>query len=146
MAESEAYVRCAGAVVRDEHGRLLVVRRGQPPDAGLWSLPGGRVERGETSAQAAAREVREETGLVVEVGRIVGRIELAGPEGATYQVEDFACSAVGGTLTAGSDARAVRWAGVAELRRMPCTPVLIETLERWGVLKCPPALRRSSGR
>src|SRR5436190_190421 len=54
-------VECAGAVVRDDHGRLLLVRRGRPPSAGLWSLPGGRIEPGESAAAAAAREVWEET-------------------------------------------------------------------------------------
>lgn len=129
------HVRCAGAVVRDERGRLLVVRRGQQPGEGLWSLPGGRVEPDETPAEAAAREAREETGLVVEVGALLGRTEIPGPGGATYQVEDFAGTAVAGELAAGTDAREVRWVSIAELRRMPCTPRLVETLEGWGALR-----------
>lgn len=134
MAEADAYVRCAGAVVRDEHGRLLVVLRGRPPGAGLWSIPGGRVEAGETPAAAAAREVLEETGLVVEIGAVLGRIELAGPAGSTYLVEDFAGSPVGGGLAAGSDASEARWVSPEELQALDCTPLLIETLREWGAL------------
>lgn len=135
MAEAGGYVRCAGAVVRDERGRLLVVRRGQQPGEGLWSLPGGRVEPGETPAVAARREVQEETGLVVEVGALLGRTDIPGPCGATYRVEDFAGTAVGGELAAGTDASAVRWVTVSELRQMACTPRLVETLESWGALR-----------
>jgi ADP-ribose pyrophosphatase YjhB (NUDIX family) len=61
-------VECAGAVVRDGSGRFLLVRRARPPALGRWSLPGGRIEPGETPAEAAVREVREETGLEVTVG------------------------------------------------------------------------------
>src|SRR2546430_16924216 len=68
-----ARVPCAGAVVKDQAGRLLLVRRGREPGRGRWSLPGGRVEPGETAAEAAVREVREETGLDVVAGP---RIEI----------------------------------------------------------------------
>jgi mutator protein MutT len=127
-------VLCAGAVVRDADGRLLLVRRGHAPSAGLWSLPGGRVEPGETAAEAAAREVREETGLIVEVGPLLGRTELAGPAGSTYLVDDFSCTPVGGRLAAGSDASDVRWVSADELLRLACTPRLVETLVDWGAV------------
>ena len=61
-----------GAVVGDGQGRLLLIRRGHPPGEGLWSLPGGRVETGESDAAAVARELREETGLSVEIGELIG--------------------------------------------------------------------------
>jgi len=60
-----------GAVIKDEQGRLLLFKRGREPGAGLWSLPGGRIEPG---AEALVREMREETGLAVEAGRLLGSV------------------------------------------------------------------------
>src|SRR4051812_36423779 len=82
-----APVPCAGAVVRDRDGRLLLVRRGHAPSEGLWSVPGGRVEDGETPEQAAAREVLEETGLYVDVGKLLASVRVG-----DYLVHDFARS------------------------------------------------------
>ena len=118
-------VECAGAVVRDEAGRLLLVRRGRPPAAGLWSLPGGRIEAGETPAQAAAREVREETGLDVEIGAVL--ITAIVGDGM-FRVQDFAAKVVGGELHAGDDAAEVRWVDEAELAGLPLTPGLLDAL------------------
>ncbi|WP_119727435.1 NUDIX hydrolase [Thermomonospora amylolytica] len=127
-------VRCVGAIVLDEAGRLLVIRRGRPPGEGLWSIPGGRVEPGESDAEAVAREVREETGLVVRVGGYAGTIHRPGLHGTTYEVHDYLATVVGGTLRPGDDAAEARWASVAELRAMPTTEALVETLTGWGAL------------
>jgi mutator protein MutT len=123
--EKPAPVECAGAVVRDEAGRLLLVRRGREPAAGLWSLPGGRVEPGETAAEAAAREVKEETGLAVEIGAVL--ITAVIWDGG-YRVQDFAATVVGGELQAGDDAADVRWVDVTDLASMPLSPGLVEEL------------------
>jgi 8-oxo-dGTP diphosphatase len=122
-------VNCAGAVVRDAAGRLLLVRRAHEPALGLWSLPGGRIEPGETAEQAAAREVREETGLSVEVGALLCTADL-GP----YVVADFAATVVGGTLRAGDDASDARWCTPEDVRALPLSPNLLPVLEDLGVV------------
>jgi 8-oxo-dGTP diphosphatase len=128
-------VPCVGAVVHDPRGRLLLIRRGHAPSRGLWSLPGGRVEPGETPAQAVEREVLEETGLIVRAGEPVGRVRI--PAGAVvYDVVDLACTLVDtdAVPTAGDDADAVTFADAATLDTLACTPDLVATLGGWGVL------------
>ena len=127
-------VPCAGAIVHDEAGRLLLIRRGREPGRGLWSLPGGRCEPGEDAAAAAVRETYEETGLEVAAGRLVGRVERSGPGGVTYVIDDLACTVTGGTLRAGDDAAETRWVGPAELAALPVTDGLLDALSGWGVL------------
>jgi 8-oxo-dGTP diphosphatase len=127
-------VPCAGAVVHDDTGRLLMIRRGTDPGRGRWSLPGGRCEAGETAAAAAVREVREETGLVVRPGRVIGRVERPGPGGVVYVIDDVACEVVGGTLAAGDDAEDARWVDAAGLAGLSLVDELFETLTGWNVL------------
>jgi 8-oxo-dGTP diphosphatase len=128
-------VPCVGAVVHDEAGRLLLVRRGHDPGRGLWSVPGGRVEAGETLAAAVEREVREETGLVVRAGAPVGSIRIPGP-GVLFDVVDLACTLdpADQQPVPGDDADAVLFADAATLPTLPCTPGLLETLRGWGVV------------
>jgi 8-oxo-dGTP diphosphatase len=96
-----------GVVVRDDEGRLLLVRRAGAPARGLWSLPAGFVDAGEDPRVAAAREAREETGLEVEVGDVVGC--WADGSGRASFFLAFAAVVVGGTLSAGDDATDARW-------------------------------------
>ena len=127
-------VPCAGAIVRDGDGRLLLIRRGQEPGRGLWSLPGGRCEPGEDAAAAAVRETYEETGLVVTAGPLVGRVERPGPGGVTYVIDDLACTVTGGTLRAGDDADEARWVDAGELATLPVTDGLLTALTQWNAL------------
>lgn len=127
-------VRCVGAIVHDAEGCLLIIRRGRAPGKGLWSLPGGKVEPGESDAEAVVRELSEETGLRVEPGRLIGAVEHPGPDGVTYAIYDYAATVTGGELAAGDDAAEARWTTPAELRRLPTTDGLLETLTGWHVL------------
>jgi 8-oxo-dGTP diphosphatase len=128
-------VPCVGAVVLDAAGRLLLIRRGHDPHAGLWSLPGGRVEDGETLEQAVRREVLEETGLSVRPGAVVGRMRIPATS-VVYDVVDLACTVdpADQQPVAGDDATDVVFADAATLDRLPCTPRLVDTLRGWGVL------------
>ncbi|MDQ3154468.1 MAG: NUDIX domain-containing protein [Actinomycetota bacterium] len=127
-------VRCVGAVVHDERGRLLLVRRANEPGRGCWSLPGGRVETGESGDRAVVREVAEETGLTVAVGRHVGSVEREAPDGTVYDIHDFACRPLGGILRPGDDADEARWCDAAAMTSLPLVTGLVDVLAEWGCL------------
>jgi 8-oxo-dGTP diphosphatase len=106
-----------GAVVV-EQGRVLLVQRGTEPAKGKWSIPGGLIDVGESLHEAVAREVREETGLLVEPLELIELLDRIHREGDRvryhYVIADYLCRVVGGTLLAASDADAVRWVERAE--------------------------------
>ena len=115
-----------GAVVLDEEGRVLLVRRAHEPLKGEWSLPGGVVELGETLQEALVRELLEETGLTVSVGPVVevlDRVER-GPDGRVeyhFVIIDYLCRAAGGRMMSASDAAEAVWVPPAELERYRLT-------------------------
>ena len=129
-----ARIPCVGAVIVGADGRLLLVKRGHDPEAGRWTLPGGRVEPGETDAAALAREVREETGLLVACGPLLGAVERPAPDGAIFEIRDYTATVTGGTLAPGDDAADARWVSLAAARSLPLTTGLLATLTGWGVL------------
>jgi 8-oxo-dGTP diphosphatase len=108
---------------------LLLVQRANAPGRGRWSIPGGRVEPGEDDATALRREMEEETGLAVRPGSLVGRVER-GP----YEIFDYRCEVLDGTLRAGSDALDARWCTATDLAELPLVEDLLATLSGWGVL------------
>lgn len=121
-----------GAVILDGDGRLLVIKRGNPPRRGRWTLPGGKLQRGETIVEAIAREVREETGLEVEVGGLVGLLEWIG-EDHHYVIVDHRAAVVGGELGRGDDADDVAWMSRDELAEVATTDGLLAFLDDHGV-------------
>lgn len=129
-------VSVGGVVVRD--GELLLIRRGRGVAAGRWSLPGGRVEFGETLAEALAREVLEETGLAVVVGKFLGWVERMGARPAPYHfvILDFAAQPAGpeAALTAGDDADEARWTPLAEVATFDLVDGLADFLAEVGIL------------
>jgi 8-oxo-dGTP diphosphatase len=127
-------IRCVGAIITDDAGRLLLIQRGHAPEEGRWSLPGGRVRPGESDPEAVAREVREETGLHVEPGRLIGAVERPAPDGAVFDIHDYAASVSGGQLAAGDDAADARWIDPGDIGELSLTSGLAETLTEWGVL------------
>jgi 8-oxo-dGTP diphosphatase len=106
------------------HGdRMLLVRRGKPPRLGHWSLPGGAQQLGETVAEAARREVKEEVGLDVTLGDIVATVDLIerDPQDRIryhYTLIDFVAEAPSAALRPGSDAADARWFGIAEIEAL----------------------------
>jgi ADP-ribose pyrophosphatase YjhB (NUDIX family) len=123
-----------GAVILQE-GKVLLVKRKYEPLAGQWSLPGGRLELGETLEAGLAREMLEETGLVVHVGPIVDVFDriLLDPERRVryhYVLIDYLCRPAGGALMHGSDVAAAELVEPADLARFALTPKATAVIEK----------------
>jgi 8-oxo-dGTP diphosphatase len=127
-------IPCVGAVVFDAAGRLLLVQRGQEPARGQWSIPGGRVDDGESHQQAVVRELQEETGLAGRVLREVGTVRRQAPSGGTYVIRDFLVETDEAEPVAGDDAMAAGWFAVEELDELDTTDGLLQALTEWGLL------------
>lgn len=133
MSATQPVVGVAG-IAFDDAGRVLLVQRGRPPAEGLWTVPGGRVELGETLTQACAREVAEETGLTVEVGPVAEVVDRISRDHDAvhyhFVIIDFLVTVCGGALVPGDDARDARWVAWDELAALPLTDGLLPILRR----------------
>lgn len=130
---SSTPVVTVAAIVFDDAGRVLLIERRRPPGVGLWSVPGGQVELGESLAAAVAREVAEETGLTVEVGPLVEVVErVTADDGGTfhYVILDYLAWSTGGGPIAADDARAARFVAADELAGLPLTDGLVVVIDR----------------
>ena len=128
-----------GAIVIDK-GAILLVKRDREPARGKWSLPGGRVELGETLREALAREVREETSFDIDVDGLIGVAERVvrdddGEIAFHYVILDYVCQPRTTELKAGDDVSDARWVPVGELADLHLTAGLLEFLADRGVLE-----------
>jgi 8-oxo-dGTP diphosphatase len=124
---------CVGAVAVDD-GRLLLVRRGRGPAQGAWSLPGGRVEHGETLAEAVVRELLEETGLEGVCDDLIGWVERF-EEGRHFVILDFAVTILEAEHpTAGDDAAEAAWVDLSEVTARRLSEGLAEFLHDHDIL------------
>jgi 8-oxo-dGTP diphosphatase len=137
---SSGAVPCVGGIVTDDRGRLLLIRRAHDPEAGRWSLPGGKVEPGETATDATVREVAEETGLAVAVGDEVGQVLRPAPDGRVFAIHDFRCRPLHPSAVprAGDDAADVRWVDAAAYSALDAAGELVtgltDALRGWDCL------------
>jgi ADP-ribose pyrophosphatase YjhB (NUDIX family) len=124
-------VVAVGGVVIGAGPRVLLVRRGKPPMEGVWSLPGGRLEGGETIAHAVEREVLEETGIRVVAGDLVEVVEIV-REGYHYVIHDHLCTPIdpGAVPRAGADALEARYAAPSELGSLGVTEAVARVVMR----------------
>jgi 8-oxo-dGTP diphosphatase len=120
-------------IVRDE--QVLLVRRSNPPMQGEWSIPGGLVETGETTREAIIREVREETGLDIEVVKLAEVFEriVRDPDSRVqyhYVLIDYVCRATTGEAHADSDVSEVRWVNTDRLEKLAVAPETCEVIRK----------------
>jgi len=132
MADGRPEV-CVGAIATVDDC-LLLIRRGHGPAAGEWSVPGGRVEAGETLAEAVIRELAEETGVDAVCDALVGWVERIG-DGYHYVIFDFAVTTLSsGPLVAADDAAEARWVPLGEVAELRLVEGLAEFLHDHGII------------
>jgi 8-oxo-dGTP diphosphatase len=131
-------IPAVGAVVIKD-GKILTIKRLQEPGKGKWSIPGGRIELGETSFEAARREVREECSIEVEIERVLDSVDniIRDEDGRVkyhFVIIDLVARYVSGEIRAQSDAEECRWVTPQELLELDITPMLREVLKRNGMV------------
>ncbi len=123
-----------GAVVF-KGNRVLLVRRGRPPSQGLWAIPGGKVDLGETLQAAAEREIHEETGIVISARQPIHTFDLLEKDGSGriryhYIIVDLIADYVSGAIRAGDDALDACWASPGDMDSLSVNPATASLLQR----------------
>ncbi len=126
------HIGVGAVVIKDE--KVLLVKRGRPPSEGLWAIPGGRLQFGETLKQAAEREILEETGIVIKATKPLFIFDVLDKDEAGniryhYVIVDLGAEYVSGTVTAGDDASEARWLSPQELAVLPVSAKTSELLK-----------------
>tara|TARA_R110001583_G_scaffold182944_2_gene341263 strand:- start:52534 stop:52956 length:423 start_codon:yes stop_codon:yes gene_type:complete len=115
-------------------GKFLLVQRRNPPDAGLWGFPGGHVELGESLAEAAARELHEETGVTATAGEVIGHVELIDRDGSEvrhhFLLVAVTCAYQSGVPLADDDAMAAAWVSDAEMADLALSDHVMELAQQ----------------
>ena len=119
-----------GAVIFNNEGKVLLVKRKNPPNKGSWAIPGGKVKYGETLEEAVKREIKEETNLDVKVKEPLAIVEII-KEGFHYVIIDFICEIIGGEVKASSDAEEAKFFSIEEIKELKTSPTTIEMLTRY---------------
>lgn len=136
MNERSAPVAAVSAVIV-ENDRILLVKRGVEPNKGLWSLPGGAIELGETARDALIREVREETCLDVEPVKVAYVHDVIARTNADvhyhYVIIGFFARVLAGSARASSDAADIQWVPLADIKYLKTTTGLLEKLREAGL-------------
>jgi ADP-ribose pyrophosphatase len=125
-----------GAIVIKD-GHILLVKRGQPPGQGMWAIPGGSVELGETLQEAAEREVKEETGIIIRAVNPVHTFDLIDRDNVGrvrfhYVIIDLVADYASGEPHPGGDASEARWIAYEELDKLPASQTTREVLRKMG--------------
>jgi 8-oxo-dGTP diphosphatase len=110
---------------------LLLIKRGRGPNAGLWAVPGGKVDYGESMPDAAVRELREETGIEAEIEGVVWVGDAMGPGDPPewhYTLVDYRARMIGGTLAAADDAAEAAWVPLDQVLDLPLTSTMPELI------------------
>ena len=132
-ASPSPLIGLSALVISDDE--ILMIRRGLPPYVGAWSLPGGKLNWGETIHDALRREVLEETGLTVRLGSLAGVVESIDPHGAFhYVILDYFAEVAGGDLRPGDDVTDVQWVSLDRVTQLETTPGLISYLDDLGLI------------
>ncbi len=122
-----------GAVVFHQN-QILLIKRGQPPNVNQWTIPGGRIEMGETLQQAAEREILEETGIIIKAGDPVFAFDLIqhdddNQDQLHYVIIDLAAKYLSGKPVANDDATEARWVSASELSELAVNETTLRLLK-----------------